>query len=185
MSSRTQVGAALVAVIALVIGFWLWSRSPEPPKTEGPRVAVVEPTPTESPRAPAARRSGEPSPQLSLAQGSPQPEETQKPYTSVAILDGLDPIQKERELKIGKSQGRDARNPRLMTFPSLSSFEAPNPIVIYAYLAEDLEREQDDGKKQMVADSRKVGAREMRGELRAADGHVAHRAAFPRRWEER
>ncbi len=164
----------LVAVVAVGIGVWLWSRTPQPPHGPEPsRVAAVAATPTvaqpTATRQQATRRPGEPSPQVSIA-AAPTAEATQKPYASMPITDGLDPIAKERELKIGKSQGRAAKNPRLITFPSLSSFEAPSQIVIYAYLAEDIERARDDGKKEVAEDSRRVGAREMRGELRAPDG---------------
>ncbi len=174
MSSRNRIVIVLVTVVAFAIGVWLWSRPPQAPQPPAPaRVAVVAPTPTAAqPTATpqqTTRRAGAASPQVSAASATPAPAETQKPYASMAITDGLDPIAKERELQVGKSQGRDAKNPRLIAFPSLSSFEAPSPIVIYAYLAEDIERERD-GKKEITPDSRKVGAREIRGELRAPDG---------------
>ena len=72
--------------------------------------------------------------------------------------------------KIGKSEGPNAKNPRLITFPATSSVEAPNPLTVYAFLAEDVDQRTARGRKYVAEDSRRVPARDVRGELRAADG---------------
>jgi hypothetical protein len=174
MSSRSQLTVVIVAMLAFALGFWLWSRGPA--KTEPPRVAMVAATESAAPRAtatpiaPTAQRSAQPGQTLATGSGTPKPLQTNQPYGSMPIIDGLDPVAQERQVEVGKSQGPNSKNPRLIVFPSTSSYEAPNPILLYAYLAEDIEREDEEGKKEVVTDSRKVPAREIRGELRSADG---------------
>ncbi len=85
------------------------------------------------------------------------------PRSSQPIEDGVDPIARDREVTPGKSEGPEGHDPTLVVYPARTGFEAPNPIVIYAYL---------------VRDGRKVDAREIRGEVRSQDGTPLATLAF-------
>jgi hypothetical protein len=59
--------------------------------------------------------------------------------------------------------GPEGHDPTLVVYPARTGFEAPNPVVIYAYL---------------VRNGEKVDAREIRGEVRSQDGTTLANLAF-------
>ena len=192
MSARSILAAVAAAVVAFIAAVWLMSRAQTPPPappptvtaTPRPTIAPATPTATATVAAPTVTRilatvhpvaAG--SPAAGATSASPQATPTPGSY-SMAITDGLDPIQQQRSVQVGKSHGRDSRNPRLVTFPSTSSYEAPNPMLLYAYLAQDVERENENGEKETIEDSQRVPAREITGELRKPNGQVVAELTF-------
>ena len=86
------------------------------------------------------------------------------PRSSQPITDGVDPIARDREVTHDRSMGPEGSDPTLVTYPARTSFEAPNVIVLYAYL---------------LRDHRKVDARSITGEVRTQRGDP-HRRHVPR-----
>ncbi|MEB2286428.1 MAG: hypothetical protein B6D46_14665 [Polyangiaceae bacterium UTPRO1] len=77
------------------------------------------------------------------------------PRSSQPIDDGIDPIVRDREVTPGKSVGPEGTRPTLVVWPEKTSFEAPGPIVVHAYL---------------VNQDRKVDPRALHGEIRTQQG---------------
>jgi hypothetical protein len=62
------------------------------------------------------------------------------PPSSGPIEDGVDPIARDREVTKEHSLGPEGQHPTLVAFPARTSFEAPGPIVLHAYLVDDERR---------------------------------------------
>lgn len=174
------LGFALVG--GLIAGLW-WGRrppaivttlrSPEPP----PIVAIVEdapadaavPSPTPHAYTIRTETEHEPPPEppqlrpLGATAAADYRRRARFPAWSHTIEDGIDPIARDREVTPGRSMGDQGRNPTLVVQPQRTTFEAPSPVVLFAYL---------------VRGSTRVDAREIRGEVRSQDGVLAAALTF-------
>ncbi len=103
------------------------------------------------------------------------------PRTSRPLEDGLDPIARSRHPKVDYDGDEKHPEPRLLAYPSITSFEAPGDVVIYAEVVElrMAEVRDDDGKpgRERLQQFR-TGARSMRGVLQTMDGVVVSQLAF-------
>jgi hypothetical protein len=182
MPSRSLV-AVLVLVVAFAAGFWLMRRpSVEPVQAAAPAavvspaaiVAVIadaEPSPSASPRRRTIRTETEIAPTLeepqmrSITAGTAEDyrRRARFPRSSQPIEDGVDPVQRDREVTRGKSAGEQGTNPTLVVWPERTGFEAPSPIVMFAYL---------------VHDDHKVEPKSLRGEIRTQQGGILADLAF-------
>jgi hypothetical protein len=90
-------------------------------------------------------------------------ERARYPRWTQPITDAVDPIVRDREVTRGTSLGPEGRNPTLVVYPSRSTYEAPQPVVIHAYL---------------VQDERKVDARAIAGQVRTQQAGVLAALAF-------
>ena len=187
--TRSYIAVAVGVAAAGIVVVWLLTRDSEPPRAapvvRATQIAAV-PAPTATPAAVAVATS------THRATATARPSETTRrtiaptvtimatpaPESySLAIDDGVDPIQHERTVDVGESRGRNSRDTRLVTFPSSSSYEAPNPVFVYAYLAQ-VERNDDGGGRGTVNDAQRVPAREVMGELRNRAGEVLAMLTF-------
>ncbi len=184
--SRSQIAAIGVAVAAVV--FWLSTRGSEPPRSPAPvarATQVAAPTATTAIRAPAATATAA-SRATATARASETPRGTLTPTVratptpqsySMAIADAIDPIEQQRAVEVGESRGRGSRHLRLVTFPSASSYEAPNAVLLYAYLAE-VDAEDEQGERGSVEDAPRVPAREITAVLRNRNGDALAALTF-------
>jgi hypothetical protein len=62
------------------------------------------------------------------------------PASSQPIADDVDPIVRDREVTKGHSFGPEGQHPTLIVYPARTSFEAPQPVVLHAYLVDDGDR---------------------------------------------
>ncbi len=166
----------VVIVVAFVLGFWTM-RGPSRPRIAAV-AAVTQPSPSPATRGAVAAPSASPSPlrrtirtETEIAPMGVMPEmasvgaktaddyvrRARFPRSSQPIEDGVDPIARDREVTRGKSAGPEGTNPTLVVWPARTGFEAPSPIVLYAYL---------------VRDERKVDPTEITGEIRTQQGGV-------------
>jgi len=179
---RRRAFGALAIVVGVVAGFLLAWRGPRTPLASAPAPAapvieVAEAPPMEAPepsRTPGhyflrGERIHEPPPDapqphpLGASAAEDYRHRARFPRSSQPIADGVDPIARDREVTPGRSMGPEGSDPTLVVYPARTGFEAPNPIVIYAYLARHGE---------------KVDAREIRGEVRSQDGTTLASLAF-------
>jgi hypothetical protein len=182
-SSRSFLAAA-VLLLGFAAGFWLLRRPPvEPipvaapvPAAATPEAVIAvavdaAPSPSASPRRTTIRTETEIAPTLeepqmrSITAGAADDyrRRARFPRSSQPIEDGVDPIQRDREVTRGKSVGPEGTNPTLVLWPERTGFEAPSPIVIFACL---------------VHDEHKVEPKTMRGEIRTQQGGVLAALAF-------
>lgn len=181
MPSRRHATIAVLALVAgAVAGFLWWRRAPAARAPEPERLLAAAP-PSRELAAPAASPSprrytvrtestvadlGAEAPGLGSLGAATAAEYRQRarfPRSSQPIDDGLDPIARDREVTRDRSLGPEGRDPTLVTYPARAGFEAPSPVILYAYLVED---------------ERKVDARTIRGEVRNQDGQVLAALAF-------
>jgi hypothetical protein len=175
-SPRTLLPAA-VLILAFGVGFWMMRRPA--PSAPPPVVAVAaSPSPVALAAAAADAPSSAPSPirrtihtETEVAPMGVLPEvaslngttaadyerRARFPRSSQPIEDGVDPIARDRQVTRGKSMGPEGTNPTLVVWPARTGFEAPSPIVVYAYL---------------VHDERKVDPTDIVGEIRTQHGGV-------------
>jgi hypothetical protein len=97
------------------------------------------------------------------------------PRTSRPLEDGLDPIARTRAPKV--DDGDPTRpEPRLLAYPSITNFEAPGDVVIYAEVVElrmaPDRGENGRGRERERLQQFRIGARAMRGVLQTMDGVV-------------
>ncbi len=183
MPSRRSVAAFVVIALAFVAGFLFLSRArteprqaaaPPPAEASPPPAvlaAVAVPSPSPSPVRMTIRTETEivpaaDAPQLGSVVATTAADYRRRarfPRASQPIEDGVDPIARDREVTRGKSLGPEGSNPTLVVWPDRTGFEAPSPIVVYAYL---------------VHDERKVDPRAIRGEVRTQQGGVLAALAF-------
>jgi hypothetical protein len=171
---RQLLIVALVVAGAVTTGFYVWRRPPVRVAAAVPAAAIAvapaplphdpEPAPSRSPRHYTMRTestvedfSFEEPKMRSIANATAEDyrRRARFPRWSQPIEDGIDPIARDHEITHDRSLGPEGRDPTLVTFPARTSFEAPNPIFLYAYL---------------VQDEHKVDARSIRGEVRNQQG---------------
>jgi hypothetical protein len=176
MPSARALLSTVVLVIAFALGFWAMRR-PAPPRAPEPLavvpspppaavvIAVPEASPSPSPVRRTVRTETEIAPMGVMPEVSSVSTKTAEDYerrarfprSSQPIEDGVDPIARDREVTRGKSMGPEGTNPTLVVWPERTGFEAPSPIVIFAYL---------------VRDERKVDPTDIVGEIRTQQGGV-------------
>lgn len=103
------------------------------------------------------------------------------PRTSRPLEDGLDPIAKSRSPKVDFEGDAKHPEPRLLAYPSITSFEAPGDVVIYAEVVELRMAEAYDERGRPGRERLKqfrTGARSMRGVLQTMDGVTVAPLAF-------
>lgn len=166
---------SIALALAFALGFWWMRRAPTPPRATVPvsipaAVATAielaaAPSPSPSPLRRTVRTETEIAPagmlpevgSLSATTARDYRHRARFPRSSQPIEDGIDPVARDREVTRGKSVGPEGTNPTLVVWPERTGFEAPNPIVIHAYL---------------VRDERKVDPKEIRGEVLTQQGGV-------------
>jgi hypothetical protein len=134
-------------------------------------IADAAPSPSASPRRTTIRTETEIAPTLEEPQmrsitasaAEDYRRRARFPRSSQPIEDAVDPIERDREVTRGKSAGPEGTNPTLVVWPARTGFEAPSPIVIFAYL---------------VHDDRKVEPKTIQGEIRTQQGGILAALAF-------
>ncbi|HVM95991.1 MAG TPA: hypothetical protein VMT89_06360 [Candidatus Acidoferrales bacterium] len=103
--------------------------SPAVPSPTGPSSAATQETPPGGPASVA---------NLATAAAAEYRRRAQYPPWSRPIETGAeDPILRDREVSPNVTRGPNGSDPSLVTFPDQVSFEAPDPVVLYAYLSID------------------------------------------------
>jgi len=165
-----------VLLAGLAAGFLAFRRPPAAPVAV---VAVAAPAPTPagtavptpSPERVAVQGATAASPATVPATAAPTPEpasvgrttaedyrrRARFPPSSQPVDDGVDPIMRDREVTKERSLGPEGEHPTLVVYPARTSFEAPQPVVLHAYL---------------VDDDRRVPASEIVGEVRDQEGRA-------------
>ena len=103
------------------------------------------------------------------------------PRSSRPLDDGLDPIATSRAPKVDFEGDAKHPEPRLLAYPSITSFESPGDVVIYAEVVElrMAEAYDEDGKRgRERLQQFRTGARAMRGVLQTLDGVTVGPLAF-------
>jgi hypothetical protein len=189
MSQRSLLIVGVLAAVGLV-AMLLTRPAPEAPK---PVPVAVAPTaaatpvagaaaPTASPRRSEVRTETyfEPVDESSLtaqqaaAAAARYRKAARYPRTSRPLEDGLDPIAKTRSPKVDFDGDAKHPEPRLLAYPSITNFEAPSDVVIYAQIVElrmAPDRGEDGrGPERDRLKQFRIGARAMRGVLQTMDG---------------
>jgi hypothetical protein len=185
MSRRPLLIVALVAVAGFAAGLFLLRRPSAPPKplpraTGTPAAIAIAPTPQAS-RTPGqvVRTETQFEPvdddQITAKQAAAAAARYRKaaryPRTSRPLDDGLDPIATSRSPKVDFEGDDKHREPRLLTYPSITRFEAPNEVTIYAEIVELREVEKDPRKPDRPRlQSFRVDGRNVRGVIETPDG---------------
>ncbi len=193
MSSRRLLIAAIV-LVALLAGFFLM-RPASPP--EAPPAPKASPTPARVAVAPESTASPvrlvqrtetylEPVDETKL--GAQQAaaryrKAARYPRTSWALEDGIDPIAKSRMPAVDDDWKGKEKTTRLLTYPSLTIFEAPGDVVIYAEVVELHELEQRPepdahGDRAPNVRQTRVPATSMRGIIQTMEGVQVATLAF-------
>lgn len=193
-SGRPLVIAVLVAVLGLA-AVWLFRGSPEPPPrvvakstaTPAAVAAAPEPTPVAERRTVRTETQFEPvddgaiTGEQAKAAAARYRKAARYPRTSRPLEDGLDPISTSRHPKVDFEGDEKHPEPRLLAYPSITSFEAPGDVVIYAEVVELrlTGSSGDDGKagRERLQQFR-TGANWMRGVIQTKDGVVVTSLAF-------
>ncbi len=175
MPSSRRFWPAAVLVLAFLVGFWLMQRAPARPTAAvlvaaaSPAATAVEHAAAPSPSPSVVRRTVRTETEIAPAGVVPEVgaiagktaddyvRRARFPRASQPIEDGVDPIVRDREVTRGKSMGPEGSNPTLVVWPERTGFEAPQPIVLHAYL---------------VHDERRVDPRDLQGEIRTQQGGV-------------
>ncbi|MCC6764607.1 MAG: hypothetical protein IT293_08085 [Deltaproteobacteria bacterium] len=103
------------------------------------------------------------------------------PRTSRPLEDGLDPIARSRSPQVDYDGDEKHPEPRLLAYPSITSFEAPGDVVIYAEVVELRMAEAYDEHGRAGRETLRqfrTGARAMRGVLQTMDGAMVSPLAF-------
>jgi len=192
--SRRPLLILTVLVVAAVLGVLLARRAPAPTPQPAPAVAA------KSTATPEAVAEAEPSPEpqrrvvrtetyfepvedskITSAQAAAAAARYRKaarfPHTSRPLEDGLDPIAHSREPKLDYDDKRHPE-PHLLAYPSITSFEAPQDVVIYAEVMEVRMGEDEERPGHQRAKQLRTGARSMRGILQTMDGVTIAPLAF-------
>lgn len=187
MSSRSLVIVVLVAVVGLAA--WLFRGSPEPPPpvaakpTASPVAVAAAPEPTPVPERRPARIETNFEPvddskitgEQAAAAAARYRKAARFPRTSRPLEDGLDPISTSRHPKVDFEGDEKHPEPRLLAYPSITSFQAPGDVVVYAEVVELrlTESRGEDGRagRERLQQFR-IGANWMRGVIQTKDGVV-------------
>ncbi len=192
MSQRSLLIVGLMVVVGVLA--FLLTRRPAPP----PKVAVVAATP-----APEVEIKPSPGPErnevrtetslepvdestLSAEQAAAAAARYRKaaryPRTSRPLEDGLDPIARSRSPKVNSEPDGRHPEPRLLAYPSNTSFEAPSDVVVYAEVVElRMAPGFDQNGRPTSRDHLRqfrTGARSMRGVIQTMDGIMVAPLAF-------
>jgi hypothetical protein len=173
---RRRLLPFVALALAFAVGFWSMRRTPPSAPAPATLVAipvaapsaeelVVAPSPLPSPLRRTVHTETEMAPMgvlpevgsLSVKTAADYRQRARFPRASQPIEDGVDPIARDREVTRGKSAGPEGTDPTLVVWPERTGFEAPNPIVLHAYL---------------VRGERKVDPKALRGEIRTQQGGV-------------
>lgn len=195
MSSRRPLLIAVLVAMAGLVAIVLSRRAPAPPPpvvatvTATPIAVAAAPEPTRVPERTIVRTETyfEPVDESKITgeQAKAAAERYRKaarfPRTSRPLEDGLDPIGTSRHPKVDFEGDEKHPEPRLLAYPSITNFEAPGDVVIYAEVVELRMTESlgDDGKagRERLQQVR-TGANSMRGVLQTADGVMISPLAF-------
>lgn len=193
-SGRPLVIAVLVAVVGLA-AVWLLRGTPEAPPpvvarpTATPVAVAVAPEPTPVPERRTVRTETQFEPiddgaltgEQAKAAAARYRKAARFPRTSRPLEDGLDPISTSRHPKVDFEGDEKHPEPRLLAYPSITSFQAPGDVVIYAEVVELrlTESTGDDGKagRERLQQFR-IGANSMRGVIQTKDGVIVTPIAF-------
>ncbi|GIW42616.1 MAG: hypothetical protein KatS3mg076_3193 [Candidatus Binatia bacterium] len=123
------------------IGTPTWTEKPATPQHREPtahRATASEslrtPEPTSSPTPAAAGATVALAPRLGSVVAREYRERAQYPPWSHPLEEGEDPILRDREVSPVVAGGPEGEEPLLVAFPEKTSFEAPEPVLLYAYL---------------------------------------------------
>jgi hypothetical protein len=198
MARRPLWIGALVVVAGLLAGLLLMRPAPAPPPpaepvaklTATPAPVAAAPSPTASPQRYTLRTESHLPPidesQITAKQAAAAAERYRKaarfPLTSRPLEDGIDPIANSRMPK-SQSEGEDTPEPRLITYPSVTNFEAPGEIVLYGEVVQLRKLEQRperDHRGDRPPDVRRfrVATNSMRGVIQNADAQVVATVDF-------
>ena len=185
--SRRPLIVSLIVVAGLVAGRLFMRRGPEraapppakPSATPAAVAAAPQPTSTVPPKVFRTETSFEPVDETTITakQAEAAAQRYRKaarfPRTSRPLEDGLDPIATSRAPKVDHEGKGTHGEPRLLAYPSLTVFESPSDVVLYAEVVElhevDLqpnERKPDRPRLQQV----RVQASNVRGVIQTPDG---------------
>lgn len=197
MSSRRPLSIAVVVAVVGLAAVWLLRPAPAPPppiaaKATPTPIALAEATaePTRAPERQVVRTETYFEPvdesritgEQAKAAAARYRKAARFPRTSRPLEDGLDPISTSRQPKIDFEGDAKHPEPRLLAYPSITSFEAPGDVVIYAEVVElrMAERHDEDGKPtgRETLQQFRTGANSMRGVLQTNEGVVVAPLAF-------
>ncbi len=197
MSSRRPLLIAVLVAVAGLAAALLMRRAPEPPPpvpvvakaTATPVAVAAAPEPTRAPERRVVRTETyfEPLDDRTLtgeqakAAAARYRNAARFPRNSRPLEDGLDPINTSRMPKVDFEGDEKHPEPRLLAYPSITSFQAPGDVVIYAEVVELRLTESmgDDGKAgRERLQSLRTGARSMRGILQTPQGTMVGPLAF-------
>lgn len=197
MARRPLVILVVFAVVGVAVAL-LARRSPAPPKA--PAVVAVGPTappiaedegggehPHRAPERTVVRTQTyfEPVDEAKLtseqaaAAAARYRRAARFPRTSRPLEDGLDPIARSRAPKVDFDDDKHPE-PHLLVYPSLTGFESPSEVVIYAEVMEVQMASAHDERRpeRQRAQQLRTGARSVRGVLQTMDGVVVAPLAF-------
>lgn len=195
MSRRPLVILVAVLVVAGALFALFGRRAPAPPPASPPAPAiatsepVVEVKPSPGPEREVVRTETYFEPvdetKITAEQAAAAAARYRKaarfPRTSRPLEDGLDPIARSRSPKVDFEGDEKHPEPRLLAYPSITSFEAPGEVVIYAEVVELRMAEAYDERGRPGRETLRqfrTGARAMRGVLQTMDGVMVAPLAF-------
>ena len=195
MSRRSLLIAALVVAAGVLAGVLVLRRPPErvaapaakPSATPAVVAAAPQPTTTTPPRVVRTETSFEPIDETTITakQAEAAAQRYRKaarfPRTSRPLADGLDPIATSRAPQVDHEGKGTHGEPRLLAYPSLTVFQSPSDVVLYAEVVElhqvDVqpnERKPERPRLQQV----RVQASDVRGVIQTADGTALASVVF-------
>jgi hypothetical protein len=188
-SQRSVLIAVLVAVVgALAVLSMRGGPEPAPtpvavqPSATPVALAVASPEPTRVPERRVVRTETFLEPvdedRLTREQAAAAAARYRKaarfPRTSRPLEDGLDPISTSRHPRVDYDGDEKKPEPRLLAYPSITSFQSPSEVVIYAEVVElrMTEGRDEDGRPTGRETLRqfRTGAQSMRGVLQTREG---------------
>src|SRR5688500_1985350 len=196
MSSQRSLLIAVIVAVVGALAVLLMRSGPEPPPvavqpTATPvALAAAPPEPTRAPERRIVRTESHLEPvdenQLTKEQAAAAAARYRKaarfPRTSRPLVDGLDPISVSRHPKVDFEGDEKHPEPRLLAYPSITSFQAPGDVVIYAQVVElRMAEGQDERGKPTGRETLqqfRTGANSMRGVLQTKDGVAVTPLAF-------
>jgi hypothetical protein len=195
--SQRSLSILAVLVVAVLAGWLLTRKAPEPPPPAPKPTPIATVTPIDvveterkpPPEEPAPRTQSFAEPvdesKLTAEQATAAAARFRKaarfPRTSRPLLDGMDPIARSRSPKVDYDGDARHPEPRLLAYPSITSFEAPGDVVIYAEVVElrmaDVVDQDGKGSRERLKQFR-TSARSMRGVIQTMDGVVVAPIVF-------
>jgi hypothetical protein len=187
MSRRSLLIASLIVAAGVLAGLFFMRRPPErvaapaakPSATAAVIAAAPRPTSTVARRVVRTETSFEPIDETKItakqaeAAAARYRKAARFPRTSRPLEDGLDPIATSRAPDVDHEGKGTHGEPRLLAYPSLTVFEAPGDVVLYAEVVElhEIERKPDERKPERPRLQQvRVKASGVRGVISTADG---------------